>query len=210
MCAIDGISGVSTEGDTLVIGAATTHAEVAGNADVQRLYPALAFLAGGIGDPAIRYSGTIGGSIANNDPAADYPAGFLALDATIVANKREIASDDCFDGVFASALDDDDIITSVRVNAPKCTAYVKFRRPASLFALVGVCAADGACGRNRRRRRRSFQHAELEAALSVDWAAAVADSVSFDGDGQMSDMHGSAEYRANLIKVLTKRAVDAS
>jgi len=212
--AIDGMAGVSTDGNALVIGAATTHADVAGNADVQRLCPALASLAGGIGDPAVRYAGTIGGSIANNDPAADYPAGLLALGATVVTNRREITADDFFDGLFTTALDVDEIITSVRVDAPKRAAYVKFRQPASLFALVGVCVADGA-GSTRVAVTGAgedgvFRHAGLEAALSANWSAAAADGVSVDSDGLMSDMHGSADYRANLIKVLTKRAVDAS
>ncbi|MDE0588332.1 xanthine dehydrogenase family protein subunit M [Halocynthiibacter sp. C4] len=212
--AIDGMSGVSADGDTLVIGAATTHAEVAGNADVQRLCPALAALAGGIGDPAVRYAGTIGGSIANNDPSADYPAGLLALGATIVTNTREIAADDFFEGLFTTALEDGEIITAVRVNAPKRAAYIKFRQPASLFALVGVFVADGAGGVRVAVTGAGedgvFRHAGLEEALSADWASSAADSVSVDSDGLLSDIHGSAAYRANLIKVLTKRAVEAS
>ncbi|MCK0141982.1 xanthine dehydrogenase family protein subunit M [Aliiroseovarius sp. F20344] len=212
--AIDGMSGVTTDGDTLVIGAATTHADVAGNADVQRLCPALASLAGGIGDPAVRYAGTIGGSIANNDPAADYPAGLLALGATIVTNTREIAADDFFEGLFTTALDEGEIITAVRVTAPAKAAYMKFRQPASLFALVGVCVADGAGGTRVAVTGAGedgvFRHEGLEAALSGNWAAAATEGVSVDSDGLMSDMHGSADYRANLIKVLAKRAVDAS
>ena len=209
--AIDGMSGVTTDGDTLVIGAATTHADVAGNADVQRLCPALASLAGGIGDPAVRYAGTIGGSIANNDPAADYPAGLLALGATIVTNSREIAADDFFDGLFTTALDEDEIITAVRVTAPAKAAYMKFRQPASLFALVGVCVAQTADGTRVAVTGAGedgvFRHAGLEAALTTNWSADTASGVDVSNDGLMSDMHGSADYRANLVKVLTKRAV---
>ncbi|WP_371169302.1 FAD binding domain-containing protein [Aliiroseovarius sp. 2305UL8-7] len=208
--AIDGMSGVSTDGDTLVIGAATTHAEVASNGDVQRLCPALASLAGGIGDPAVRHAGTIGGSIANNDPAADYPAGLLALGATIVTNSREVAADDFFDGLFTTALDEDEIITAVRVDAPAKAAYVKFRQPASLFALVGVCVAQTADGARVAVTGAGedgvFRHAGLEAALSANWSAEAAASVDVTSEGLMSDMHGSADYRANLVKVLAKRA----
>lgn len=212
--AIDGMSGVSADGDTLTIGATTTHAEVAANADVQRLCPALASLAGGIGDPAVRNAGTVGGSIANNDPAADYPAGLLALGARIVTNKREISADDFFAGLFTTALNEDEIITSVRVDAHKRAAYVKFRQPASLFALVGVCVAQSAGGARVAVTGAGdngvFRHAGLEAALSADWAAAAIDGVGVGSDGLMSDMHASADYRANLIKVLAKRAVHAS
>lgn len=212
--AIDGMSGVTTDGDTLVIGAATTHAEVAGNADVQKLCPALASLAGGIGDPAVRHVGTIGGSVANNDPAADYPAGLLALGATIVTNTREIAADDFFEGLFTTALDEDEVITAVRVPSAKRAAYAKFRQPASLFALVGVCVAQGADGARVTVTGAGedgvFRHEGLEAALSANWSADAIDAVDVSGDGLMSDIHGSAEYRANLIKVMAKRAVAAS
>ncbi len=211
---IDGMGSISTDGDTLVIGAATTHADVAENSGVQKLCPALAGLAGGIGDPAVRHAGTIGGSIANNDPAADYPAGLLALGATVVTNKRELSADDFFDGLFATALDDGEIITSVRVPSPARAAYIKFRQPASLFALVGVCVAEGTGGTRVAVTGAGedgvFRHSGLESALSSDWSATSADSADVDSDGLMSDIHGSADYRANLIKVLTKRAVEAS
>lgn len=211
---IDGISGISAEGDTLVIGAATTHGEVAANSDVQRLCPMLADLAGGIGDPAVRYVGTIGGSIANNDPAADYPAGLVAVGANVTTNKREISADDFFDGLFTTALEDDEIIVSVSVTAPARAAYVKFRQPASLFALVGVCVAKGAAGTRVAVTGAGedgvFRHAGLEEALSADWSAKAADAVNVQSDGLLSDIHGSAKYRANLITVLTKRAVNAS
>ena len=210
---IEGMRGISVDGDTLVIGAATTHAEVAGNADVQRLCPALAGLAGGIGDPAVRHAGTIGGSIANNDPAADYPAGLLAMGATVKTNKREISADDFFDGLFSTALDEDEVICSVSVSAPARAAYVKFRQPASLFALVGVCVAEGAQGTRVAVTGAGddgvFRQSDLEAALASDWSAASADGAGVGSEGLMSDIHGSADYRANLIKVLAKRAVKA-
>lgn len=211
---IEGMAGISTDGDTLVIGAATTHAEVAGNDDVHRLCPALASLAGGIGDPAVRHMGTIGGSIANNDPAADYPAGLMALGATVCTSKREISADDFFEGLFATALDEDEVVTSVRIAAPARAAYVKFRQPASLFALVGVCVAEGAGGIRVAVTGAGedgvFRHEGLEAALASDWSKAAVDGVNVDSEGLMSDIHGSADYRANLIKVLAKRAIEAS
>ncbi|MCP3969773.1 MAG: xanthine dehydrogenase family protein subunit M [Rhodobacteraceae bacterium] len=212
--AIDGMSGVSTDGDMLVIGAATTHAEVAGSADVQRLCPALAGLARGIGDPAVRHVGTIGGSIANNDPAADYPAGLLALGATVVTSKRQIGADDFFQGLFTTALDDDEVITSVRIPAASRAGYAKFRQPASLFALVGVFAAQGAGGTRVAVTGAGedgvFRHVGLEAALGADWSAAAAGGVGVASEGLLADIHASAEYRANLIGVMAKRAVEAS
>lgn len=208
------LSGISVEGDTLVIGAATTHAEVAANADVQATCPALARLAAGIGDPAVRHMGTIGGSIANNDPAACYPAGLLAMDATIVTNAREIEADDFFLGLFTTALEEDEIITSVRVPATPRAAYAKFRQPASLFALVGVCVAETGSGVRvaitGAGEEGVFRHDGLETALSADWSEAAVDGVEVSADGLMSDIHGSAAYRANLIKVMTKRAVAAA
>lgn len=211
---IDGLSGVSADGDTLVIGAATTHAEVAASADAQRLCPALAKLASGIGDPAVRHQGTIGGSIANNDPAACYPAGLLAHGATIVTSKREITADDFFQGLFTTALDEDEIITSVRVPAANCGAYIKFRQPASLFAMVGVCVVKGADGVRVTVTGAGedgvFRHAGLEAALSANWSGDACDGVEVSADGILSDIHGSSEYRAHLIKVMAKRAVAAS
>lgn len=211
---ISGLSGIRADGDSLEIGAATTHAEVAGNSDVAKLCPMLASLASGIGDPAVRHVGTIGGSIANNDPAADYPAGLLALSATIVTSKREIPADDFFDGLFSTALDEDEVITAIRVARPKRAAYAKFRQPASLFALVGVCVADGAGGVRVAVTGAGddgvFRHQGLEAALAANWSADAVKGVTVDSDGLMSDIHGSAEYRANLIRVMAGRAVAAS
>lgn len=211
---IDGMTGVCVDGDVIVIGAATTHAEVASNADVNRLCPALASLAGGIGDPAVRHMGTIGGSVANNDPAADYPAGLTALGATVSTNKRDIAADDFFTGLFMTALEDDEIITAVRIPATSKAAYMKFRQAASLYALVGVFVAQGASGARVAVTGAGddgvFRHAGMEAALNANWSADALDAVEVSSDGLMSDIHGSAAYRANIIKVMAKRAVDAS
>ena len=211
---IEGLSGISTDGNTLVIGAATTHAEVASSADVNRLCSALAELAGRIGDPAVRNMGTIGGSIANNDPAADYPAALLALGATIVTNAREISAGDFFHGLFATALDQGEIITSVRIPAPEKAAYAKFAQPASLFALVGVFVALSEGGVRVAVTGAGedgvFRHGGLEAALGSDWSTGSVNGVEVSGDGLMSDIHGSADYRANLIGVMTKRAVAAA
>ena len=210
---IEGMTGICMDGGVIVIGAATTHAEVAGNADVQRLCPALASLAGGIGDPAVRHMGTIGGSVANNDPAADYPAGLTALGATVVTNKREIGADDFFTGLFTTALDDDEIITTVRIPATAQAAYIKFRQAASLYALVGVFVAQHASGARVAVTGSGddgvFRHAEMEAALNGNWNASALDGIAVSSDGLMSDIHGSAAYRANLIKVMAKRAVEA-
>jgi carbon-monoxide dehydrogenase medium subunit len=209
--AIDGMKGISVDGDTLVIGAATTHAEVAGNADVARMCPALATLAGGIGDPAVRQVGTIGGSIANNDPAADYPAGLLAHGATIVTNQREIPVDDFFEGLFVTALEEDEIVTSIRVPSSTKAGYAKFRQPASLFALVGVCVVDTGDGVRVAVTGAGddgvFRHEGLEAALSTNWSPDAVDQVTISDDGLMSDIHASAAYRANLIKVMARRAL---
>ncbi len=208
---IDGMVGVSLSGGLLSIGAATTHAEVASNADVQKMCPALAELASGIGDPAVRHMGTIGGSVANNDPAADYPAALLALGATVVTNKREISADDFFDGLFSTALEDGEIITSVSIAQPTKAAYAKFAQPASLFALVGVFVADGPAGVRVAVTGAGdngvFRHSGLEAALLTNWSAGAVDGVSVSSDGLMSDLYGAADYRANLIKVMAKKAI---
>ncbi|MFQ5439565.1 MAG: FAD binding domain-containing protein [Paracoccaceae bacterium] len=209
--AIDGMSGISADGATLTIGAATTHAEVAGNADVARLCPALASLAGGIGDPAVRNQGTIGGSVANNDPAADYPAAVLALGATVVTSKREIGADDFFEGLFSTALDDDEIITALRFAVPEAAGYAKFAQPASRFALVGVFAAKTDAGVRVAVTGAGedgvYRHAGFEAALSSNWSPSAIEGVDVAPDGLMSDIHASADYRANLVGVMAKRAV---
>jgi carbon-monoxide dehydrogenase medium subunit len=208
---IPGMKGVRVDGGHLVIGAATTHAEVAGNADVLRHIPSLACLAAGIGDPAVRHLGTIGGSIANNDPAADYPSAVLALNGTVVTNKREIAAEDFFQGMFATALEDGEIITAVKFAPPKRGGYSKFRNPASRSAMVGVYVADTASGVRvavtGAGENGVFRHGGLEAALKANFAPEAVDGVSVSADGLLSDIHGDAGYRAHLVKVMAKRAV---
>ncbi|RMD92679.1 MAG: carbon monoxide dehydrogenase, partial [Alphaproteobacteria bacterium] len=206
---IEELKGVRREGDELCIGAATTHSEVAREAAAH--YPALAALAAGIGDPAVRNRGTIGGSLANNDPAADYPAAVLASGATVVTNAREIAADDFFQGLFATALDEDEIITAVRFPKVKRAAYAKFAQPASRFALVGVFVAETAGGVRvavtGAGEEGVFRHEGLEAALAADFSPAAVDGVEVSAEGLMSDLHADADYRAHLIKVMAKRAV---
>jgi carbon-monoxide dehydrogenase medium subunit len=202
-------------GDGFVsIGAATCHADVATNADVKAHIPALAALASGIGDPAVRAMGTIGGSLANNDPAADYPAAALGLGATIVTSKREIAADDYFEGMFATALEEDEIITSVRFPVPKRAGYSKFRNPASLYAMAGVFVAETDGGVRVAVTGAGedgvFRHEGMETALSSDFSAGALDGVSVSDEGMLSDIHGTAAYRANLVKVMAKRAVQTA
>lgn len=195
---------------SVCIGGATNHAIVAAEAGD---YPALAALAAGIGDPAVRNRGTIGGSLANNDPAACYPSAALASGATIVTNARRIAADDYFQGMFTTALDEGEIITEVRFPVPEAANYQKFEQPASRFAMVGVFVAKYADGVRVAVTGASeegvFRWSEAEAALSANFSADAVDGLSVSGDGMINDLHGSGDYRAHLIKVLTKRAVVA-
>jgi carbon-monoxide dehydrogenase medium subunit len=204
------LKGVKVSGKTVTIGAGTTHYEVANDEKLKNTCPALAHLASLIGDPAVRHKGTIGGSIANNDPAADYPAAMLALGATIVTNKREIAADKFFKGLFETALKDGEIVTAVTFTAPAKAAYEKFRNPASRYAIVGVFVAKGktvsvavtGAGDNG-----VFRSKELETALSKNFDASALDGVTVPAKDLMSDMHASADYRAHLVTVMAKRAV---
>jgi carbon-monoxide dehydrogenase medium subunit len=207
--------GVEATADTLTIRAATTHYDVAQGGTAQKAIPALAHLASLIGDPAVRYRGTIGGSIANNDPAADYPAAVLALGATIKTNKRSIAADDFFKGLFATALGDGEIITAVSFPIPAKAGYAKFPHPASRFALTGVFVARSKSGDVRVAATGASQSgvvrvAAIETALKANWSAGALDSVTISANGLLSDIHGSADYRANLIKVMAQRAVTAA
>jgi len=206
------MKGVTMGEGGLHIGAATTHADVARMAAAH--YPGLASLAGGIGDPAVRNRGTIGGSLANNDPAACYPAAVLASGATIVTNKRKITADDFFQGMFSTALEEGEIITSVIFPIPEESAYVKFNQPASRFALTAVFVAKHAAGVRVAVTGASnngvFRWAEAEAALGRDFSAAALAGLAVDASDMISDLHGTAAYRANLVKVLTKRAVSAA
>jgi aerobic carbon-monoxide dehydrogenase medium subunit len=206
------LTGIEVKGKTLVIGAMTKHADVASSEVVKKAIPALAALAGGIGDPHVRNKGTIGGSIANNDPAADYPAACMALNATIVTNKRKIAADAFFTGMFGTALDDGEIITRVVFPMPGKAAYMKFPNPASRYALVGVFVASK--GKEARVAVTGagsdgvFRWKEAEEALKPRFAIAPVERLAAPkANGLNSDMHASAEYRAHLIHVMTKRAV---
>ncbi|WP_295812426.1 xanthine dehydrogenase family protein subunit M [uncultured Nitratireductor sp.] len=204
--------GVKVSGRSVTIGAMTTHAAVAENAQLASVCPAIVKLAGGIGDPAVRHQGTIGGSIANNDPAADYPAGLLALGATIRTNKREIAADDFFTGLFSTALSEGEIVTAVGFEAPEACGYAKFPNPASRYAMTGVFVAKRGGGNVRVAVTGAgsdgvFRHDGLERALSEDWSVAAVDGVPVSADGLMTDIHCDATYRANLIKAMAKRAL---
>ncbi len=206
------MQGVCTGDGGLHVGAATPHAMVAREA--AKDYPALASLAGHIGDPAVRSRGTIGGSLANNDPSACYPSAVLASGATVVTNRRRIAADDYFKGMFATALQDGEIITEVQFPIPEKAAYMKFDQPASRFALVGVFAAKFADGVRVAVTGASengvFRWTEAEAALTANFSAAALEPLSVPAKGMIGDLHGTPDYRAHLVKVMTKRAVTAA
>jgi len=208
---IPALKGIQVSGGTVTIGAATTHAEVATDAQLRKVAPSVSHLAGLIGDPHVRHRGTIGGSIANNDPAADYPAALLALGATIVTDKREIAAEQFFTGLFETALEDNEIVTAVRFTAPAKAGYEKFRNPASRYAIVGVFAAQTKDGVRVAVTGAGdsgvFRSKEIEAALAGNFAAAALDGIKVPADNLMGDIHASPEYRANLIAVMAKRAV---
>ena len=206
-------SGVSV-GATVVVKAGTTHAEVAGDAGLKKAIPGLAALAGGIGDPHVRHKGTIGGSVANNDPAADYPSACLGLGATIHTGGRKIAAGDFFTGMFSTALKDGEMISAIEFPIPKKCGYAKFPNPASLYAMVGVFVAQMADGSARVAVTGAgpgvFRVPEMEAALSKSFSSKALDGVSVAAKGLNSDLHASAAYRAHLITVMAKRAVEAA
>ena len=207
--------GVVPTNNGIEIKAATTHYDVAQNDAVKKAIPALAYLATQIGDPAVRYRGTIGGSLANNDPAADYPAAVLALGATIKTNKRTISADEFFKGLFSTALGDGEIITAVSFPVQAKAGYAKFPHPASRFALTGVFVAKTPSGDVRVAATGAsssgvMRVSAIEAALKANWSAGALDSVKISADGLLDDLHGSASYRANLIKVMAQRAVTAA
>jgi aerobic carbon-monoxide dehydrogenase medium subunit len=207
--------GIEASGDTLIIKAATTHYDVAQSTAAQKAIPALAYLATLIGDPAVRHRGTIGGSIANNDPAADYPAAVLALDATVKTNKRSIKAGDFFRGLFSTALEDGEIITAVSFPIPAKAGYAKFPHPASRFALTGVFVAQTKAGEVRAAATGASQSGvmrvpAIEAALKANWSAGALANVVISDSGLLADLYGSADYRANLIKVMAQRAVTAA
>lgn len=207
------LKGIKKDGNAVVIGAMTRHAEVAGSDVVKSAIPALAALADGIGDPAVRNRGTIGGSIANNDPAADYPAAVVALGATVETTKRKIAADEFFKGMFETALEPGEIITAVRFPVPERAAYAKFPNPASRYAIVGAFVAKGPAGVRIAVTGAGpvvFRVKEMEAALGKSFAPDAIAAVKVPSSGLNSDIHASAEYRAHLIGVMAKRAVAAA
>jgi carbon-monoxide dehydrogenase medium subunit len=207
---IQELAGIRREGSALVIGAMTRHAEVAASADVKAAIPALADLAAHIGDRQVRAMGTLGGSVANNDPAACYPSAVLALGATVHTTKRKIAADDFFQGMFATALEEGELITAISFPIPKRAAYMKFKQPASRFALVGVFVAQTDAGVRvavTGAGNGVFRHKGLEAALTRSFTPEAAAAVKIDAADLNSDIHASAAYRANLIGVQTQRAV---
>lgn len=211
LAGISDMQGITSEGGALRIGGATTHAAVMAGASS---YPALAALAANIGDPAVRNRGTIGGSLANNDPSACYPAAALASGATIITNAREIAADDYFQGMFETALEEGEIITGVTLPVPEVANYQKFVQPASRFALVGVFVAKYADGVRVAVTGASnegvHRWAEAEAALSANFSADAIADLTVSADNLIGDLHGSPEYRAHLVKVMTGRAVKAA
>ncbi|MDR3468205.1 MAG: xanthine dehydrogenase family protein subunit M [Xanthobacteraceae bacterium] len=212
---IKDLVGIEATGDTLTIKAATPYFDIATSATVKSAIPALAYLISLVGDPAVRHRGTIGGSIANNDPAADSPAALLALDATVKTNKRSIKAGDFFKGLFTTALDDGELITAVSFPIPAKAAYAKFPHPASRFALTGVFVAKTKTGDVRVAVTGASQGGvmrmpAIEAALKANWSASAIDGVTVSDQGLMDDLHGTSAYRANLIKVMAQRAVTAA
>src|ERR1700727_2916973 len=207
--------GIEVSADALTIKAATTYFAIMQSADVEKAIPAIVHLTSVLGDPQVRYRGTIGGSIANNDPAADYPAAVLALGAAVKTNKRSIPADDFFKGLFSTALADDEIITAVSFPIPAKAGYSKMRHPASRFALTGAVVGktkggDGRVAATGASQNGVMRAPAIEDALKANWSAAALDGVKISSDGLLSDIHGSAAYRANLIKVMAQRAVTAA
>ena len=206
-----GLSGITVSGNTITIGAMTRHVDIATNTDIKAKIPGLAYQASLIGDEAVRHRGTMGGSLANNDPAACYPSALLALGGTIKTDRRSIAADDFFQGMFTTALEQDEIITSIDLPIPEKSAYEKFRNPASRYAIVGVFVAKFASGVRLAITGASqggvFRHTEMETALSANFSAAAIAGIVTSDNGLNGDIHASAEYRAHLIGVVAKRAV---
>jgi len=205
------LRGIKVDGSTLTIGAMTSHADVAASSEVKKAIPALARLAGEIGDRMIRNLGTLGGSVANNDPAADYPAGVLGLGATINTNKRKIAADQFFKGMYETALESGEIITSVSFPVPKRAGYAKFKNPASRYAMVGVFVSEGTGGVRVAVTGAGpsvFRVAAMEKALTAKFSAYAIASIQVSATGLNNDLHATAEYRAHLVTVMAKRAVE--
>jgi aerobic carbon-monoxide dehydrogenase medium subunit len=206
-----GLSGITVSGDKVTIGAMTTHAAIASNAEIKAKIPGLQHQAALIGDEAVRHRGTMGGSLANNDPAACYPSALLALAGTIKTDRRSIAADDFFQGMFTTALEPGEIITSIELPVPQKSAYEKFRNPASRYAIVGVFVAKFASGTRLAITGAGqggvFRHTEMEKALSANFSPEALAGIATPADDLNGDIHASPEYRAHLISVIAKRAV---
>lgn len=212
LAGLSDLKGISIEGDEVVVKAMTRHFDVANSKAVQEAIPALATLAGGIGDPAVRHRGTIGGSTANADPAADYPAAVVGLKATVVTNERSIAGDDFFKGLFETALNSSEIIIAVRFKRPQRAQYLKFRHPASGYAVVGVMVAqyaDGVRVAVTGAGPSAFRVAAMEEALNASFTPASIANIDVPHEELLGDIHCSAEYRAHIVKVYARRAVEA-
>ena len=205
------LRGIKVEGATVTIGAMTTHATVAASKELGKAIPALALLAGSIGDPMVRNMGTIGGSVANNDPAADYPAALVGLGATVITSKRKIAADTFFTGMYETALEPGEIITSVSFPVPKRAGYMKFKNPASRYAMVGVFVAETATGMRVAATGAGpsvFRVPEMEKALAKSFTAEALKSIKVPAQSLNTDIHATAEYRAHLVTVMAQRAVE--
>ena len=210
LAGVASLKGIKREGNAIVIGAMTFHADVASSAEVQAAIPALAGLAAHIGDKQVRARGTLGGSIANNDPAACYPSAVLALGATVHTNLRTVAADDFFTGMYGTALGDGELVTAVSFPIPQRAAYAKFKQPASRFAMVGVFVAQFETGARvavTGAKTCVYREAGMEAALSTSFTPAAVAAVKVAADDLNADIHASAAYRANLVSVQTQRAV---
>ena len=211
LAGIGELAGIKTAASSITIGAMTRHTDVAESADVRRLIPALAELAGGIGDPHVRNCGTLGGSVANNDPAADYPAAVLGLGATVRTDRRTIHADDFFDGLFTTVLAEGEIITAIEFPVPQRAGYMKFPHPASRYCLVGVMVSQGSQGVRvavtGAGQGGVFRATAFEAALAKSFTVAAIDGSKLPPDDMMTDMHADAVYRAHLVGVMAKRAV---
>ena len=211
--AIAGLSGIKAAAGAVTVGARTTHFEVANSADIKKTIPALAYLAEHVGDPAVRHMGTIGGSVANNDPAADYPAAVLGLGATVKTTSRTINADDFFSGMFETALEEGEILTEITFPIPEKAAYMKFPNPASRFAMVGVFVAKTKAGVRVAVTGAAscvFRESAMEAALTKSFTPDAVANIKVSPSNLNSDIHGSAEYRAHLVTVMAKRAVAAA
>jgi len=205
------LRGVKREGNSIVIGALTKHYEIATSAEIKAAIPALAAMASTIGDTQVRNRGTMGGSVANNDPSADYPAALLAMGATIATNKRKISADDFFQGMFATALEQGEIVTAIHIPVPEKAGYAKMKNPASRYSMAGVFVAKGSAGVrvgvNGAGAGGAFRATAMETALAATWSPDAVAGVKMDAGMMNGDIHGSAEYRAHLVTVMAKRAV---